>query len=203
MNTLLGEALTCYNTYLEAEHAMRYALRKLLADAGFDSRTDGLQLELDMSPYIDTDDTEKPRVFLRTVAHSPSVSIQMEQEHATPEEIRRLAPYLKSITEPWESDALNDEGFDTDIQTARDVALPYEMDDTPTILFVDSFLVGRLPWGLTYEEAVDAANERHARALGVCCDRQRRYGRQSVHNRRAAVFPERPHGRALQKDQQH
>lgn len=166
MNTLLGEALTCYNTYLKAEHEMRSALRKLLADAGFDSRTDGLQLELDMAPYIDTDDTEKPRVFLRTVAHSPSVSIRMEQEHATPEEIRRLAPYLKSITEPWESDALNDEGFDTDIQTARDVALPYEMDDTPTILFVDSFLVGRLPWGLTYEEAVDAANERHARALG-------------------------------------
>lgn len=166
MNSHLKEALAHCNACRKTRYNMRSALRKLLADAGFDSRTDGLQLELDMSPYIDTDDTEKPRVFLRTVAHSPSVSIQMEQEHATPEEIRRLAPYLKSITEPWESDALNDEGFDTDIQTARDVALPYEMDDTPTILFVDSFLVGRLPWGLAYEEAVDAANERHARALG-------------------------------------
>ena len=52
--------------------------------------------------------------------------------------------------------------------TARDVALPYEQDGeaTPIVLFVDSFLVGRLPFDLTFEEAVDQANERHARALG-------------------------------------
>lgn len=101
MNPNLQEALHCCDEYLAKRYDMRTALKGLLQEAGFDERKDGVCLELDMSPYIDGNDIEKPRVFLRTYAHTPTVSIQIEQEHATPEEIRRLVPYVKSFPEPW------------------------------------------------------------------------------------------------------
>lgn len=165
MNPNLQEALYCYDEYLAKKRDMRMALRGLLREAGFNERKDGVCLELDMSLYIDGDDIEKPRVFLRTYVHTPTVSIQMEQENATPEEIRRLVPYLKSFPEPRERDVLVEAGFPKPT-TARDVASPYDLDDTPIVLFVDSLLVGRLPFDLTFEEAVDAANESGMKSLG-------------------------------------
>lgn len=158
LNPNLQEALHCYDDCLAKRYGMGVALKGLLQEAGFDERKDGVCLELDKSPYIDGDDIEKPRVFLRTYAHTPSVSIQIEQERATPEELQRLVPYVKSFPEPWERDVLVEAGF-PEPTTARDVALPYEQDGeaTPIVLFVDSFLVGRLPADLTFEEAVDQA----------------------------------------------
>ena len=166
MNPNLQEALYYYDEYLAKRYDMRIALKDLLQEAGFDERKDGVCLKLDTSPYIDGDDIKRPRVFLRTVARTPSVSIQIEPENATPEELQRLVPYLRSFPEDWESDMLKDDGFDAGVQTARDVALPYDRDDTPIVLFVNGSCAGRLPWGLTYEEAVGAANEWHARSLG-------------------------------------
>lgn len=163
-NSVIERALRWYGQEQYAQKVMLSYLKVLAEDSGI--RHERIRLTLEPSPYIDDNDLEKPRLFLRTIEHRPSVSIQIETENATPDEIRRLVPYLGSFPEPWERDMLADAGFDANIQTARDVAVPYEMDDTPIVLFVDSFLVGRLPWGLTYEEAVDAANERHARSLG-------------------------------------
>lgn len=165
LNTNLQEALYCYDEHIAKRYDMRIALKGLLEEAGFDERKDGVCLELDMSPYIDGNDIEKPRVFLRTYVHTPTVSIQIEQENATPEEIRRLVPYLTSFPDQRERDVLNEEGF-PEPTTARDVALPYSDCDDPIVLFVDGSCAGRLPVGLTFEEAVDAANERQARALG-------------------------------------
>lgn len=153
LNPNLQEALYCYDEYCAKRYDMRTALKGLLQEAGFDERKDGVCLELDKSPYIDGNDIEKPRVFLRTYVHTPTVSIQIEPENATPEELQRLVPYMKSFPEPWERDVLVEAGF-PEPTTARDVALPYEQDDTPIVLFVDSFLVGRLPFDLTFEEAV-------------------------------------------------
>lgn len=154
MNNNIGGALYWYGREKYAAAVVRGYLKSLAEEAQLDPHK--FRLSLEPSAWVDN-----PRVFLRTVQHSPSVAIQIEPENATPDELQRLVPYMQSFPDHWGRDVLED-----DIQTARDVALPYEMDDTPIVLFVDSFLVGRLPWDMTYEEAVDAANERHARALG-------------------------------------
>lgn len=159
MNPFLTEALTCYNAYISAKYDMRSSLRKILVHSGFDRWRDGIELTLDITTHIEGDDIENPRVFLSTVGHSPTVSIQIEQEHATPEEIRRLVPYLRSFPDYCGRGVPNDSGFDDDnLITARDVAMPYDgLVKTPIVLFVDSFVVGRLPFDLTYEEAVRRA----------------------------------------------
>lgn len=67
----------------------------------------------------------------RTRRHLPGLLADprrdgVEPENATPDEIRRLVPYLKSFPEQWER-----EGFDVD------VVLPYSGYDDPVVLFVD------------------------------------------------------------------
>ena len=156
MNNLLKEALAWRS---KANSYTRRHLPGLLEEAGLDPQRDGVELTLEPSLYVDDHDVEKPRVFLSLAGDEPAVSIQIEPENATPDEIRRLVPYLKSFLE-------QEEGFDMDINTAEDVALPYSDYDDPVVLFVDGSCAGRLPVGLTFEEASDAANERQARALG-------------------------------------
>nr|DAF73063.1 MAG TPA: hypothetical protein [Caudoviricetes sp.] len=150
-------ALYWYEREQYAKKTVQSYLNRLLADAGFDPRKDGIRLSVENYPYAD--DFEKPRLFLSTVRHSPTVSIQFESENATPEEIQRLVPYLKSFPELWERDMLKEAGF-PEPTTAKDVALPYEGEATSIVLFVDSFIVGRLPYGLTFEEAVDRGGVR-------------------------------------------
>lgn len=164
MNNNLGGALYWHGREKYSAAVVQGYLTSLAEEAQLDPHK--FRLTLEPSAWVDSEDEiDNPRVFLRTVRHSPSVSIQIEPENATPEELQRLVPYMRSVPEPWELDMLKDAGFQTPT-TAKEVALPYEDDDTPIVLFVDSFLVGRLPFDLTFEEAVDAANERHTRALG-------------------------------------
>lgn len=154
LNPNIGGALYWHGREQYAKKTVHSYLNRLLAEAGFDPRKDGIRLSVENSPY--TDDFEKPRLFLTTVLHSPTVSIQFESENATPEEIQRLVPYLKSIPALWERDMLKEAGFQ-EPTTAKDVALPYDGEATSIVLFVDSFIVGRLPFDLTFEEAVDRA----------------------------------------------
>lgn len=164
MNNNLVGALYWYGREKYAAAVVRGYLESLAEEAQLDLHR--FRLTLEPSAWVDSEDeVDNPRVFLHTVRHSPSVSVQMEPENATPEELQRLVPYAQSFPAHWERDVLMEAGFH-EPTTARDVALPYEADDTPIVLFVDSFLVGRLPFDLTFEEAVDQANERHARALG-------------------------------------
>lgn len=151
-NHCLSEALFQYGLLQTARRKVRSYLEMLLEEAQADPRK--FRLELEPTAWADDNDFDKPRLTVSLVRHNPAVSIQIEVENATPEEIRRLVPYLQSFHEPWERDKLADAGFD-DVQTARDVALPYEADDTPIVLFVNGSCAGRLPSGLTYEEAVD------------------------------------------------
>ena len=154
MNNNLGRALYWYGREKYAAATVRGYLKSLAEEAQLDPHK--FRLTLDPSAWVDSEDeVDNPRVFLCTVRHSPSVSIQIEPENATPEELQRLVPYMQSFPEPWERDVLVEAGF-PEPTTARDVALPYEQDGeaTPIVLFVDSFLVGRLPADLTFEEAV-------------------------------------------------
>lgn len=157
MNNHLGGALYWYGWEKYAAAVVRGYLKSLAEEAQLDPHK--FRLTLEPSAWVDSEDeVDNPRVFLRTVRHSPSVSIQIEPENATPEELQRLVPYAQSFPEHWEREMLEEAGFQTPT-TAREVALPYEDDDTPIVLFVDSFLVGRLPFDLTFEEAVSQATE--------------------------------------------
>lgn len=161
MNNNLGGALYWYGREKYAAAVVRGYLKSLAEDAQLDPHK--FRLTLEPSAWVDSEDeVDNPRVFLRTVWHSPSVSIQIEPENATPEELQRLVPYMQSFPEHWERDVLVEAGF-PEPTTARDVALPYEQDGeaTPIVLFVDSFLVGRLPADLTFEEAVDQATKQN------------------------------------------
>lgn len=152
MNNNLGGALYWYGREKYAAAVVRGCLKSLAEEAQLDPHK--FRLTLEPSAWVDSEDeVDNPRVFLRTVRHSPSVSIQIEPENATPEELQRLVPYVQSFPEHWERDVLAEAGF-PEPTTAREVALPYKQDDTPIVLFVDSFLVGRLPFDLTFEEAV-------------------------------------------------
>lgn len=162
MNKELENALCWYASKKIADKNVRTYLSSLAREAGLYHLP--IRLDLKPSAWVDDNDFDKPRLTMSTIGHSPAVSIQLEPENATPAELRRLVPYLRSFPEPWERDMLKDAGLPAPL-TARNVALPYESDDTPIVLFVGGFLVGRLPFGLTYEEAVDDAKEKHERAL--------------------------------------
>lgn len=140
MNNPRKEALAWRS---KANNHTRRHLPGLLEEAELDPRRDGVE----------------KCSFLRR-GDEPAVSIQIEPENATPDGIKRLVPCLKPFPEQWER-----EGFDMDINTAEDMALPYSDYDGPAVLSVDGSCAGRLPVGLTFEEAVNAADERQARAL--------------------------------------
>lgn len=155
MNNNLGGALYWYGREKYAAAVVRGHLKSLAEEAQLNPHK--FRLALEPSAWVDN-----PRVFLRTVRHSPSVSIQIEPENATPEELQRLVPYMQSFPEHWERDVLVEAGFQ-EPTAAGDVALPCEQggEATPIVLFADSFLVGRLPRDLTFEEAVDRATKQN------------------------------------------
>ena len=150
MNSNIEGALYWYGREQYARKTVQSYLNGLLAEAGFDRLKDGIRLSLEDMAYADNAD--KPRLFMTTARHNPSVSIQIEVDNVTPDEIQRLVPYLKSFPGPWERDMLKGAGFPEPV-TAEDVATPYDPDSRAAVLFVDNILTGQLPFDLTFEEA--------------------------------------------------